>query len=340
MENATASPARVAICVVTHDCAADVEPFLHSVRGLDQPDLELVIVDSGSSDGTMSLLRSASRDLPLGMPLFLEAAGENIGFAAGMNRALELTRADWILALNADTRPEPGFVSRLLARAQSHPQLAVGAVTGRLRRLATPDDARRLDACGMYLTMSWRHHDRGSGELDDGRWRDAERVFGATGAAVLLRRAALDDVAVGGQVFAEEFHSYREDAELAFRLRERGWETLYEPAAGAEHRRANTPRRRRAMPAHVNFHSLKNRYLLRAYHQSPTNLLVTLFPALARDLGALAYVLLFERGSLAAYGWLWRHRREILARRRTLRARRTAPQRRIDRWFRTRSQPL
>ncbi len=272
MEHATAPPARVAVCVVTHDCASDVAPFVASVEALAHPGLELVVVDSGSSDGTPEQLRAAARELPLTVPLVLEEAGANIGFAAGMNRALELTGAGWILALNADTRPAPDFVSLLLARADLHPGLAVGAVTGRLRRLASPGAAPRLDACGMVLTTSWRHHDRGSGEADDGRWSEAERVFGATGAALLLRRSALDDVAVDGQVFAEEFHSYREDAELAFRLRERGWETLYEPAARAEHRRVNTPGRRRAMPAHVNYHSLKNRYLLRAYHQgAPTS---------------------------------------------------------------------
>ncbi|MDH3404074.1 MAG: glycosyltransferase [Acidobacteriota bacterium] len=336
MESTPVPLASVAVCVVTHDCEADVEPLLRSLAALEHPRLELIVVDSGSTDGTASRLRSAA----IALPFVFEEAGENIGFAAGMNRALGLTAADWILALNADARPEPNFLSLLLARAARHPDLAVGAVTGRLRRPARPGEPPRLDACGMYLTMSWRHHDRGSEAIDGGAFREPGRVFGSTGAALLLRRAALDDVAVGGHIFAEEFHSYREDAELAFRLRERGWEILYEPAAGAEHRRVNTPRRRRAMPPHVNYHSLKNRYLLRAYHQGPANFVLTFLPTLLRDLAALAWVLLRERGSLAVYGWLWRHRREILARRRALRARRSAPQRDVDRWFWTRSLPL
>src|SRR5690606_37685240 len=128
-------------------------------------------------------------------------------------------------------------------------------------------------------------------------------------------------------------HSFREDAELCFRLRERGWEVLYAPAAVCEHRRHNLPSRRRAMPAFVNYHSLKNRYLLRLYHQTWANLVWTLPCALWRDLQALVWVLLAERSSLPAYGWLWRHRRELLARRRAIQGRRTAGWWEVERWF-------
>jgi GT2 family glycosyltransferase len=321
---------------VTRNCERDVGPFLAAIAAQDPPPDEIVVVDSGSSDDTLDAVARHAADLPLEVvPL-----SENVGYAAGMNVALERTRADWILALNADTRPEPGFLGALLGRARSHPELAIAAVTGRLRRFAEDGETPRLDACGMYLTPVWRHHDRGSGRPDDGRWERPERVFGATGAAVLLRREALDDVAVDGEAFAAEFHSYREDAELAFRLRERGWEILYEPSARAAHRRAVVPDRRRSQAPRVNYHSLKNRYLLRAYHQGLLNLVWTLPPTLLRDASAFAWVLLFERSSLPAYGWLWRNRRRILHRRRVLRARRTASWLRLELWFWTRGRPL
>ena len=115
---------------------------------------------------------------------------------------------------------------------------------------------------------------------------------------------------------------------------------IYEPRAVAEHRRRVVPARRRELPPAINYHSLKNRYLLRAYHQTGGNFLRTLAPTLARDLLALGYVLVAERSSLAAYGWLWRHRREILARRRRIQKRRRVPPAEIDRWFSRRGLPL
>ena len=341
-EPGSTRPERVAVLVVTHDDAADLPGCLEAVAGLDHRPLEVVLVDCASVDTSVDTARSHRARLEgAGIAFRIVPLAENRGFAGGMNAALAETAADWVLTLNADARPEADYVTRLLARAAAHPDLAVGAVTGRLVRPAPAGGGRRLlDACGMRLTRTWRHLDRGSGEPDRGQYAEPARVFGATGAASLFRRAALDDVSVDGELFDSVFHTWREDAELAFRLRERGWEVLYEPAARAEHRRAVTPERRRSLPAAANLHSLKNRYLLRIYHQTPRNLLRTLVPTLTRDLAALAYVLAFERSSLAAYGWLWRHRREALARRRKIQACRTVAAGEIDRWFGIEARPL
>jgi GT2 family glycosyltransferase len=329
--------AGVAVCLVTHNSAADVPGWLEAVGRLEHRPLEIVVADCASSDDSLD---AARRHAPPGIPLQILDLGENRGFTGGMNAAIAASGTRWVLALNPDARPAPDYLARLLACAASHPELRTGALTGRLVRPAAPDGSRLLDACGMRLTRTWRHLDRGSGEPDRGQYMRPERVFGATGAACLYRREALDDAAVEGEVFDTRFHSFREDAELCFRLRERGWEILYEPAAVTEHRRFNLPERRSAMPALVNYHSLKNRYLLRLYHQTAGNLLHTLLPTLVRDLMAFGWVLLRERTSLPAYGWLWTHRREILSRRRLIQGRRTAPAAAIDHWFSSEGEPL
>ena len=318
----------VAVCIVIHDDAADLPGCLESIAALRHRPLEIVVVDCDSRDGGLETARAHA---PAGIPFQAVALGANLGFAGGMNAALARTRAPFVLTLNADARPMPDYVTRLLERAGPR----TGAVTGRLVR-----SEGRLDACGMYLTPNWRHLDRGSGEVDRGQFAEPEKVFGATGAASLFRREALDDVAVDGEIFDPRFHSFREDAELCFRLRERGWEVIYEPAAVAEHRRFNLPERRSAMPAFVNLHSLKNRYLLRIYHQTGRNFVRTFFPTLIRDVAALGYVLLRERSSLGAYAWLWRHRAELRQRRRKIQGRRTVPAGEIDRWFWIQGEPL
>jgi N-acetylglucosaminyl-diphospho-decaprenol L-rhamnosyltransferase len=327
----------IAVCIVTHNSAADLPGCLGAVGELRHRPLELIVVDCASGDGSLAVARAQA---PAGIPLNAVGLAENRGFAGGMNEAISRTAADWILSLNADARPEPEYVDRLLACAGSRPSFRIGAVTGRLVRPADTTGERRLDACGMRLTPNWRHLDRGSGEPDHGQLAVPERVFGATGAASLFRRAALLDAAVDGEVFDPRFHSFREDAELCFRLRERGWEILYAPAAVCEHRRFNLPERRSAMPPAVNYHSLKNRYLLRLYHQTWGNLARTFFPTLGRDLLALGYVLARERTSLPAYTWLWRNRQDIGRRRAAIAARRTAPAAELDRWFWQAGAPL
>lgn len=329
--------AAVAVAIVTFESAAELPGCLAAVGALDHRPLELVVVDCGSRDHSAELARERA---PREIPTRVVALGENRGFAGGMNAALASSDAPFVLSLNPDARPRPDFVSRLLARQTAHPELAVGAVAGRLLRPGAPGEPARLDACGMRLTLTWRHLDRGSGRRAEGRYLHPERVFGATGAASLWARAALDDVAVDGEIFDPRFHSYREDAELCFRLRERGWEVLYEPLAVAEHRRVNLPTRRRAMSAEVNYHSLKNRFLLRLYHQRAANELWTLGPTLLRDALALAYVGMWERTSWRAFPWLWRQRHDLWARRRAIQVRRTVSAWQVDRWFWRRSLPL
>ncbi|RMH22659.1 MAG: glycosyltransferase [Acidobacteria bacterium] len=342
MTEPSASPP-VAVLIVTHDDAPDVPACLAAVAALRHRPLELVIVDCASGDGSAAVARQAA---PPAVATTVVEADRNLGFAGGMNEALRRTDAPFVLSLNADARPAPDYVTRLLPHLLA-PGRRVAAATGRLLR-PPGGGPRLLDACGMRLVRSWRHLDRGSGEVDRGQYARPERVFGATGAATLLARAALDDVRFApelhdgeteGAVFDPDFHSFREDAELCFRFQERGWQVVYEPAAVAEHRRTSLPERRRQLPPAINYHSLKNRYLLRLYHQTAGNLLRTLPATLSRDVLALGYVLLLERTSLPAYRWLWRNRRRILARRRWLAGRRLDP-RAADRWLACDGLPL
>ena len=327
----------VTVCIVSHNSADDLPHCLEAITHQSHPALEIVVVDCASSDRSPEMARQL---LPADIPCKVIDLPENLGFAGGMNRAIQESSAPYILSLNPDAQPGREYIAKLLDRADCHTEYRVGAVTGRLLRSGSSGGESLLDACGMRLTLTWRHLDRGSGRPDRGQWSAPERVFGATGAATLFRREALDDVAVSSEVFAAEFHSYREDAELCFRLRERRWEVLYEPTAECRHRRHSVPARRRALPATINYHSLKNRYLLRAYHQDTANLLLTLIPTAFRDLMALGYVLTVERSSLAAYRWLWEHRRQILDRRALLRRQRTCSSWELNRWFLRRRESL
>jgi GT2 family glycosyltransferase len=325
----------LAVCTVTHDDAAHVERWARALAEVDGDGLglEVVVVDCASRDETRTLLGR----IRLPWPLRVVALDDNVGFAGGMNAALAACSpsARRALSLNPDARPEPAALRALVDchRCLTSAGLRVGSVTGRLLREPVPDEPRRLDACGIRLSPTWRHFDRGSSEIDRGQYPRTEEVFGGTGAATLYDLAALADTSVGGEVFDADFHTFREDAELAFRLRERGWMSIYEPAARIEHRRLNLPQRRSQMSHYANFHSLKNRYLLRLYHQTPLNVLTTMLTAQLREAIIVAAVLLRERTSIQAWRWLWRHRRRLRTRAALVRSRRTAPARDIERWF-------
>jgi len=350
------------VVLVTLNHAETLPATLAAVAALEPRPRSVILLDNASSDGSARLATRLATESAAPVPLEVIRESTNTGFAAAVNRGLRACSSDWALLLNPDCAPRPDFVLRLLRAVARHPEAArIGSATGRLIRGAgavlEPDGV--LDAAGMVVTSSGRHHDRGAGEPDDGRYARQALVFGGTGAALLLRRSALADVCYpGDEVLAESFFAYREDAELAWRLQWRGWHCLYVPTAVAVHRRhlrpevgRGTSRTRgpdKAPPAEARFSrsiaarssrsinalSVRNRFLLRL-HCADLGWHLRCFPWwLVRDLLVIGACLTVERSSRAALIEVWRTRHDAIAHRRHVLDRARVRSRQVSRWFR------
>ena len=306
----------VSILVVSKDDEADLPVSLASAVAQRGVSVETWLIDNGSSDGSREV---AAR---FGPAVRVRALPENLGFAAAMNAGIDASAGRYVLALNPDCRLDPGFAAALVRRLDAPDAADVGSASGRLIRAEGEELSPTpiLDSTGIYFTASGRHFDRDSGEPEAGRHVAEDEVFGASGAAGFYRREALEDARISTGYFDSDFFLYREDADLAWRLRALGWRCLYVPAAVAFHRRRNLPSRRRLMSELANRHSVKNRFLLRINNQSAAECLRTLVPTFARDLVVLGACLTVERSSLPAFAWLWRNRRRLWAKRREIRA--------------------
>jgi GT2 family glycosyltransferase len=232
---------------------------------------------------------------------------------------------------------EPGFIATLVQVLDRHPE--AGAATGKLWRRQTADPGhsartpRILDTTGIYFTPAQRHFDRGSGEPDRGQYDQQEYVFGASGAAAFYRRDMLAELKTEGEYFDEAFFAYREDADLAWRAQWLGWKCLYVPEATGFHARRVLPERRSSLPAGINLHSFKNRFLMRAKNMDPGTYARFFLPITARDLAALAYVMIYERTSLKAFPLFWQALPRTLQARKALRRHRRVSPKEIRSWF-------
>ena len=305
----------VSIIVVAHNDEKDLPISVGSALAQRGVETETIVVDNASEDRSRESVRRAAN----GSVRLIESH-ENVGFAAAMNLGIAESRGRYVLALNPDCRLEPDFAKTLAAKLDSRPD--AGSASGRLLRAAGPDLAPStlLDSTGIYRTSTGRHFDRGSGQVADGLYMAEEEVFGASGAAGFYRREALESARISTGIFDSDFFLAREDADLSWRLQNLGWKCLYVPSAVAYHRRRNLPERRRRMSPLVNFHSVKNRFLLRINNQSPSDFAATFFPTIARDLIVFGACLTIERSSLPAFSWLWRNRRRLWAKRSEIRA--------------------
>jgi GT2 family glycosyltransferase len=312
----------VTIAIVTFNSSRYIRRCLEAVLAQEGVPLEVVVVDNASEDDTVSILRRFKDRIQV------VRNSRNTGFAAGQNAAIAMgaaaRRTDWVLTLNPDVLLQPGFVERLVESGAS--DSSVGAVCGKLLSIApgfVPLPAPRIDSAGMYFTPNMRHFDRGWHEREEHRYDAAEYVFGASAAAALYRRAMIDDISIGGQFFDPDFFVYREDADVAWRAQLMGWRCLYTPSAVASHVRTVTPLNRASVPAFVNMHSVKNRFLMRIKNATPGLYRRYWLPMTMRDLIVMGGAMFWEPASLPAF---WRvakclpralqQRRQIMSRRR------------------------
>jgi GT2 family glycosyltransferase len=229
---------------------------------------------------------------------------------------------------------EPGFIRGLVETGEMDPD--TGTVCGKLLSIGPgfqPLPKRRIDSTGMYFTPAMRHFDRGWHEPDGNRFEHPQYVFGASAAAALYRRQMIEDISVDGDLFDPDFFAYREDADVAWRAQLLGWRCIYTPAAVAYHVRTVTPGNRRQVPAIINMHSVKNRFLMRIKNATPDVYRRYWLPMTARDLLVVAGCLLSEPSSLVAFWQVAKGFRNALRRRQIIMARRRVSDEALARWF-------
>jgi N-acetylglucosaminyl-diphospho-decaprenol L-rhamnosyltransferase len=215
-----------AVVVVTYDALPWIEDCLASVRGE-----QVVVVDNGSRDGTVALVRERFPEVRL-------VESENRGLGAGWNVGIRETESRYVLLLNADAWLLGDALARLVAFADGRPRAAVvgprllnpdGTLQRSVRgfptlwRLATEYFFLRKLAPGTRALNAFY-----AGGFDHDEVREAEVVMGA---CMLVRRDAIDEVGP----LDEAFFLFSEETDWCYRFRQAGWDVLFFPAAECVH---------------------------------------------------------------------------------------------------------
>jgi N-acetylglucosaminyl-diphospho-decaprenol L-rhamnosyltransferase len=216
----------VSAVVVTYDALPWIENCLDSLAGV-----ATVVVDNGSSDGTVEVVRDR-------YPAVHLVESDNRGLGTGWNTGIRQTTSDWVLLLNADAWMTPGSLDRLVDFAETQPRAAVVGP-----RLRNPDGTLQRSVRG-YPTV-WRLATeylflrklapRSSalnafyaGGFDHDHVRSVEVVMGA---CMLLRRRAIDVV---GEC-DEDYFLFSEETDWCFRFHQAGWDVVFFPGAECVH---------------------------------------------------------------------------------------------------------
>lgn len=319
----------ISVNILTYNGQDLIESCLGSVAKQTYKNVEVLVIDNNSQDDTLGKIRN--------FPIRIIENKENLGFSAGHNIGIRESRGEYVLCLNQDVVLDKNFIKNAVEAIEVDGKIAV--VQGRLYKSKMQDTI--LDTTGLVIFRNRRIISRGQGEKDKGQYKRGE-IFGADGATPLYRRSALEDVKLpifkGGapsldcfEYFDEDFFMYKEDVDLAWRMRLYGWKAIYEPTAIAYHLRGagekavRTPvaiiKGRLKLSKFAKFYSFKNKRLMQIKNELPGLIFCHFYCIIINEMAAWGYVLFFETYTLKVIKSLikeiptaWRKRKIIMKR--------------------------
>jgi GT2 family glycosyltransferase len=339
---------KVAINLVTWNGEKFIERSLNSILSQTFKDFLLLIIDNGSVDQTAKIIEEQ----------FLPAFGDkikfvknknNFGFAFAHNQALLWTASDYILVLNQDVILDPEFLEESVKFLETHHD--VGSISGKVLRwelkqiedLKNSEKSDIIDSIGLKIFKNHRVIERAAGEKDKDQYENITEIFGPSAACPVYRRIALNDIRFGDEFFDNDFFSYKEDIDLAFRLRWRGWKSYYLPEVVAYHKRTAKSREkinfwqtvdeRKAKTKFINYHSYKNHLFVLVKNLSFKNFW-RYFPRIFfYELKKKIYLLFFETATLKALKEFLSKLKAMKAKRHYIMSRRLIKDDEMRKWF-------
>ncbi len=235
---------RVFTAIVTSNGMEFLPELFASLAAQTGVTVQLQAVDNGSNDGAERFVRARYPQAT-----FLRNV-RNLGVAAARNQAIRLALAAWspeerasryVLCTDPDIMLTPGCLEALVAEADARPDAAVvcGKILRAFREPGSEDPVTDLvrsdviDSLGVNADRFRRFRLRAAGSLDQGQWDQACSVFAPPASLALYRASALEDVRDGDWFFDPDVGAASADADLAWRLRLRGWDVRVTPKAVA-----------------------------------------------------------------------------------------------------------
>jgi len=338
----------VSINLLTYNAGQYLESCLASVFKQSYPRLEILIIDNQSTDGTIDYLKGLKERAKLRI-IFNQ---KNLGFAAGHNQGIRESRGDFVCCLNQDAVLDKDFIQNAVQELVKDNK--IGALQGKLLRwnignlslgqsMADYRVSYIIDTTGLIFLKNRRIVNRGQGEIEQGQFEKKEEVFGADGAAPVYRRQALVDVGINDEYFDEDFFCYKEDVDLAWRLRLAGWKTIYQPACLAWHARTSGEsvalsyfgivRERLKINKFSKYLAFKNQRLMQIKNEQMGLLIKHLPWFMPKEIASWFYVLLLEKYTWRAIKDLFKQAPGAWQKRKIIMDRRRLKAGQIGKWF-------
>ncbi|MGZ3755059.1 MAG: glycosyltransferase family 2 protein [Mucilaginibacter sp.] len=210
---------KVAVVILNWNGKKHLKQFLPSVLTSVWPNMEIVVGDNASTDGSVELVQ---HEFP---SVTIIQNDDNYGFTGGYNKVLEQVNADYFILLNSDVEVFPGWIEPVVQLMESDPMIAVAAP--KIKSYMQKDHFEHAGAAGGFIDVLGYPFCRGrivsEIEEDHGQYQQSGEVFWASGAAMFIKKKYW--VEAGG--FDERFFAHMEEIDLCWRLKNRGYKIMY-----------------------------------------------------------------------------------------------------------------
>ncbi|WP_259069812.1 glycosyltransferase family 2 protein [Mucilaginibacter sp. X4EP1] len=210
---------KVAVVILNWNGKKYLQRFLPSVLSSVWPNLEIIVGDNASTDGSVEFIR---QEYPSVSIIQNDA---NYGFTGGYNKVLEHVDADYYILLNSDVEVAPGWIAPVINLMESDPLIAVAAP--KIKAFDQKDHFEHAGAAGGFIDYLGYPFCRGRMfyeiEEDKGQYQQSGEVFWATGAAMFIKKHCWHEA--GG--FDDRFFAHMEEIDLCWRLKNIGYKVMY-----------------------------------------------------------------------------------------------------------------
>ncbi len=329
-----------------------LEVCLKSVKNQSYKNVEITVFDDCSEEDPSKKIRAMIPEAKI----FRNE--KNLGLLKTENNAIRQSRGKYILILNQDIHLQNDYIEKLVDLMESDKK--IGVASGKILRFRVDEKneikfSKIIDSAGMIFFRDRNVLERGQEEEDTGKYEKSETVFGITGAAPFYRGQALEDVAISGEYYDEDFFMYKDDVDLCWRLNLRGWKCQYCPKTLAYHARSASgisakmrknfvTRRigyiihrfikRKGGSAKTRGRDLCNHYLMLVKNDSFSSLLKSVVPFVWRELQKIVFGILFEPRVFFP-GWVdfFKKLSKIKKKRKIIQSRRMVPPKELEKLF-------
>ena len=321
---------------------------LESLMRQSYRDFSVMIIDNGSDDGTVEFIRSNYPTVSV-LQNF-----KNFGFSKANNQGIQLSKSEYVLVMNPDVVLTDNFLQTIINFADQHPEAA--SIGGKILKMSTEaydeNDQEGLretvksnviDSTGLLVFKSRKVVNRGEGQKDKGQFDRTEEVFGLTGACVLYRRSALNEIMIKNEYFDNDFFAYKEDIDLAWRLKLYGFSAWYVANAICYHHRRlsvtvnhsvkKVMASRKAVSKMLRLYSFRNHHLMILKNDQLINIILNLPWFIGRELRTVLYALIFEPFQFRSFVDFFKLTPKMFLKRRVIMAHKKVQPREIRKWF-------